>query len=78
MRTTCQNCWDEKQGNEPCPTCRDMSNEEWALYMAKEAYSLGRIDIAELERQIEKALTDPPIPPWHTPWAIGSLDTVYQ
>lgn len=36
------------------------TDEAWALHDAREAFAAGRIDVDELERRIDLALTAPP------------------
>lgn len=60
MIVSCRNCGSDKFAHERCTACNDWTDEQWALHDAQGAYAAGRIDIVELERRIEVALTNPP------------------
>lgn len=56
----CDICGSEKFYGRQCLACEDMTDEQWALRDAADAYARDDIDIDELERRIETALTNPP------------------
>lgn len=60
MIVVCPICSSEKRLGRRCEACRDMTDEQWALHDAREAFASGSIDVGELERRVEIALTDPP------------------
>lgn len=58
----CHLCGSEIRAGRKCEesTCRGLSDEQLAVDRAGEDYSLDRIDVDELERRLEIALTNPP------------------
>lgn len=57
---SCANCGSEKWAGRKCAACYDMNDEEWAVYEAQQAFVKNEIDVAELERRLEIAYTNPP------------------
>lgn len=56
----CPLCGSEQWAARQCDACHGWSDEQWALHEARELYAAEMIDIDELERRVQAALTDPP------------------
>jgi hypothetical protein len=56
----CDICGSQKLAGKTCGSCRDMTDEQWAIHDARDDFARGAITIAELERRIETALTESP------------------
>lgn len=56
----CPLCGSEKLEGKQCPSCHDMTDEQWGVLEAKQAFAADRITVEELEHQLEQAFANPP------------------
>jgi hypothetical protein len=61
---SCEICGSEKAERRTCTGCDGLDHEAWWIRDARDAYVRGDIDLAEFERRVQCALTDPPRPPY--------------